>query len=357
MMPSLLLARARGAAASRVLTRSLSSLPPFPRAADYPAVPPPPAQPANFVSASPFAELRGARHGARHRTVKHAGRVPSRDVPMSIARPPYARAVNAQQPEGYPEPELHDARSAAAMRAASAIAADVLAHVGALMVPGVSGDQIDDFVYRATLARGAYPSPLGYMGFPRSVCVSTNEVVCHGIPDASVLRAGDVVSVDVSVFIDGVHGDTCRTWIVGGDAAGDARARALVAETLAALDAAVAVCGPGVPISRIGDVIAPRAAAARCSIIDAFAGHGVGSVFHTQPIVRHALNESPYVMREGMTFTIEPIFAEGADSISLWADGWAVVTDDGGRGAQFEHTLLVTPHGVDVLTKWPDADR
>jgi methionyl aminopeptidase len=240
------------------------------------------------------------------------------------------------------------------MRAASAVAAEVLGAVGALMVPGVSGDQIDDFVHRAALARGAYPSPLGYMGFPRSVCVSVNEVVCHGIPDAARLRAGDVVSVDVSVFLGGVHGDTCRTWIVGGDAAGDARARALVRETRAALDAAVAACGPGVPIARIGDVIAPRAAAARCTIVDAFAGHGVGSVFHTQPIVRHAQNESEYVMREGMTFTIEPILVEGAADVTVWPDGWAVVTDDGGRGAQFEHTLLVTPHGVDVLTAWED---
>jgi methionyl aminopeptidase len=141
---------------------------------------------------------------------------------------------------------------------------------------------------------------------------------------------------------------------VGGAGAGDAAARALVAATRGALDAAIAACGPGVPVARIGAVIAPLAAAAGLAVVDAFAGHGIGAVFHTQPIVHHSVNDSPYVLREGMAFTIEPMLAEGTGDVGIWPDGWAVATRDGGRAAQFEHTLLVTPHGVDVLTKYDD---
>jgi len=239
------------------------------------------------------------------------------------------------------------------MRAASAVAAEVLDAAGGLVREGVSADQIDDFVHRLTLSLGAYPSPLGYMGFPKSVCCSVNEVVCHGIPYlGSLLRRGDVVKLDVSCYLEGVHGDTCRTWIVGGEGAGDAAARALVRTTREALDAAVAQMGPGVPVRRVGDVIGAMAHAQGLEVVTAFAGHGIGEVFHTQPIVYHHPNDSAYILREGMTFTIEPMLVEGTSDVVTWPDGWAIATADGGRAAQFEHTLLVTPHGVEVLTKY-----
>jgi methionyl aminopeptidase len=238
------------------------------------------------------------------------------------------------------------------MRAASAVAAEVLAAAGELIVPGATGDQIDAFVHERTLALGAYPSPLGYMGFPRSVCCSINEVVCHGIPDDSVIMPGDIVKLDVSCFLGGVHGDTCRTWVAGGLAAADARSAVLVQSTQASLEAAIAACGPGVPVRAIGSIISKLAAAARLDVIFSFSGHGIGEVFHTQPIVHHCENSSPYVLQEGMTFTIEPMLSEGSAEVELWPDGWAVVTKDCGRSAQFEHTLLVTAHGVEVLTKY-----
>jgi len=341
----------------RAALRLRAARPGWPSASDYaPRAPPALAahEAAAFVSRSAFPARAGRAHGAAHAQAPVASRARARGaLPAGVALPPYAGARGAQ-PDGYPEPQVHAPASAARMRAAGALAAEVLAGAGALVVPGASGDDIDDFVHRAALAAGAYPSPLGYMGFPKSVCVSVNEVVCHGIPGGALLRAGDVVSVDVSVFVGGVHGDTCRTWIVGGAAAGDARARELVAATRAALDAAVAACGPGVPVARVGDVIAPLAAAREFSVVESFAGHGIGEVFHTQPIVHHARNASRYVLRPGMTFTIEPMLAEGAADVRMWADGWTVVTADGGRAAQFEHTLLVTEHGVDVLTAYEE---
>jgi methionyl aminopeptidase len=335
---------------------SSTALPPWPIASSFPPRPVPTllaSESTSFVSRSPFHGRVSRRHGAAHAQSpgisSQQQQQQQRTIPTSIALPPYARG---DQPNGYPEPQIHSAASIASMRAASSVAAQVLAACGALMVPGVSGDDVDAFVHTATLSRGAYPSPLGYMGFPKSVCVSVNEVVCHGIPSSALFRAGDIVSVDVSVFLNGVHGDTCRTWIVGGDAAGDARARALVATTKSATDEAIKHMGPGVPISRVGDIIAPIAAKGEFTVVESFAGHGIGETFHTQPIVHHTPNNSPYVLRAGMCFTIEPMLAEGGGGVTMWPDGWGVVTVDNGRAAQFEHLLLVTDHGVDVLTKY-----
>lgn len=336
------------------LWRSHSTAPPLPRPspASYPPRPLPPVPAPGFVSLSKYPHRRGQVHGGSSRQAP-GPLSPPRAVPPAFSGlrlPPYARG---QPPVGHPEPQVHSAAGAARMRAAGAVAAEVLDAAGALVRPGACADQIDDFVHRLTLALGAYPSPLGYMGFPKSVCCSVNEVVCHGIPDtAALLRPGDVVKLDVSCYLDGVHGDTCRTWIVGGEGAGDAGARALVRTTREALDAAIAQMGPGVPVARVGEVIGALAHAAGLEIVTAFAGHGIGEVFHTQPIVYHHPNASPYVLREGMTFTIEPMLVEGTSDVITWADGWTIATADGGRAAQFEHTLLVTAHGVDVLTKY-----
>jgi methionyl aminopeptidase len=314
----------------------------------------PPAVAPNFVSCSRYPHRRGLPHGGSSR--QQPGPLsPRRAVPAEFKGerlPPYARGI---RPVGHPEPQVHSASGIARMRAASAVAAEVLAQAGRLVRPGVSADQIDDFVHRLTLSLGAYPSPLGYMGFPKSVCCSVNEVVCHGIPAVgALLRPGDIVKLDVSCYLHGVHGDTCRSWIVGGEGAGDAGARALVRTTQAALSAAIAGMGPGVPVRRVGDIIGPMAEAAGLEVITAFAGHGIGEVFHTQPIVYHHPNDSAYVLREGMTFTIEPMLVEGSSDVITWPDGWAIATADGGRAAQFEHTLLVTAHGVDVLTAYEE---
>ena len=340
----------------RLAVRWSSSLPSWPSPTEkaflpLAALPPLPSPPAASTSLSRFPRKRGRPHGAGYLQRKGALSAP-RAVPDGVLLPPY---VHGAQPSGHPEPQVHGPASAARMRAAGALAARVLAAAAPLMQAGVSADQVDAFVHRATLAAGAYPSPLGYMGFPRSVCVSINEVVCHGIPDrGAVFRPGDVVKVDVSCFLDGVHGDTCRTWVIGGDGAGDPAAAALVRATRAALRGAIALCGPGVPVRDIGAHIGALAEREGLEVVTSFSGHGIGEVFHTQPLVHHAANSSAYVLREGWAFTIEPMLVEGSADVGLWADGWAVATTDGGRAAQFEHTLLVTPHGVDVLTLYED---
>ena len=328
--------------------------PPRPCASAYSARwPLPPPAPPGFLSLSRHPQRRGLPHGSSSGRQAPGPLSPPRALPRGFpeaALPPYARGA---RPPRHPPPQVHCAASAARMRAAGAVAAEVLAAAGELVRPGACPDDIDAFVHALTLALGAYPSPLGYMGFPKSVCCSVNEVVCHGIPDtATVLRPGDIVKLDVSCYLGGVHGDTCRSWIVGGEAAGDAGARALVRTTKGALDAAIAQMGPGVPVRRVGDVVGALAHAQALEVVTAFAGHGIGEVFHTEPIVYHHPNDSAHVLREGMTFTIEPMLVEGTSDVALWQDGWAVVTADGGRAAQFEHTLLVTAHGVEVLTRY-----
>lgn len=217
-------------------------------------------------------------------------------------------------------------------------------------------DDLDALVHSYAVQQRVYPSPLLYMGFPKSVCTSINEVVCHGIPDAdAVIDAGDIVKLDVSVFLDGVHGDTCRTVIAGGHTATDDAGRALVNVTKRALDAAIAAVGPGLPVTVIGNVIDPILRAGGYGSIKEFAGHGIGEHFHTQPLVYHHATTrtgQTTVLRPGMTFTIEPMVVEGDPAIKILSDGWTVVTVDGKRGAQFEHTLLVTEHGVEVLTAY-----
>jgi len=246
------------------------------------------------------------------------------------------------------------------MRRAGAVAAEVLEAAIRAVTPGMTTDALDAAVHAACMAAGAYPSPLNYAGFPKSVCTSLNEVVCHGIPETDgVIRRGDLVKVDVSVYVGGVHGDTCRTVIAGGAdaAAADPAGVALIAATRRALAAAIAACGPGMPVSVVGAAIAPVLAAAGYTTVREFAGHGIGTAFHTHPVVLHVPNADATILRPGMTFTIEPMVVEGATpGVAMWPDGWTVVTLDGSRVAQFEHTLLVTEHGIDILTPHPPDD-
>ena len=334
-------------------------------------------RPNPFVSSSRFSEKRGNIHGSSFRQIK--GRLSEhRTIPNGLVSfPPY---LSHGVPSRYPEPTIHSPERISAMRHASAIASEVLSLAGEQIKEGITTDEIDEFVHKTTLRLGAYPSPLGYMGFPKSVCSSVNEVVCHGIPDVDcVLKKGDIVKLDVSCFVNGVHGDTCRTFVTGdkpgnlyeplisstmdkqinhslslylGDQVLDGVGRHLITTTKRSLNAAIDICGPGVAIKKIGDTIGEILDKERLEGITSFAGHGIGEVFHTEPIVYHHPNTSKYIMLPGMTFTIEPMVVEGSNEIHLWPDGWSVVTTDGGRAAQFEHTLLVTEHGVDVLTKY-----
>jgi methionyl aminopeptidase len=235
------------------------------------------------------------------------------------------------------------------MRAAGALAARVLDYAGTLVKPGVSTDEIDRAVHEMIINAGAYPSPLTYGGFPKSVCTSVNECICHGIPDARRLQEGDIVNIDVTVYLDGHHGDTSRTFAVGAVSPDAAR---LIDVTERALAAAIAVCGPGVPYRRIGETIHAIADAERVGVVREFVGHGVGRVFHSNPVILHHRNREGGNMSAGTTFTIEPMLTLGAARPKMWGDGWTCVTADGSLSAQAEHTLLVLEGGgVEILTK------
>jgi methionyl aminopeptidase len=316
--------------------------------------------------------LRGTPHRTRMPQLK--GLVsPRLAIPPGILCPPYAHT--GRVPSEFPPAQVHNADGISRMRAAGLAAAELLDFAGKLVVPGCTGDDIDRRFHEEVCRRHLYPSPLNYAGFPKSICVSINEIVCHGIPDSTVLETGDLVKLDVSVFLEGYHGDTCRTFVVGGKAAADARAAALVAVTRRSLNAAIRICGPGVPVSAIGDTIQPILTEHGLMPVREYAGHGIGNAFHTLPLVWHystapgkgtaaaaTRSSAPTlrqlqqvrqpVLKEGMTFTIEPMVVEGDPAIHMWPDGWAVATVDRGWAAQFEHTLLVTPHGVDILTPY-----
>jgi methionyl aminopeptidase len=271
---------------------------------------------------------------------------PMRDVPAEITRPDY---VATGSPVQRTESAVKSPDVIARMRRACVIARDVLVETGAAVAPGVTTDELDRVAHDAHLARGVYPSPLGYHGFPKSLCTSVNEVICHGIPDDRALVDGDIVNLDITVFVDGVHGDTNATFLVGNV---DPRSKRLVQVTRECLDKAIAAVRPGVPLSDLGRAIEQHAHAHGFFVVQTFVGHGIGEVFHGPPQVPHYYDPAAATILEpGMTFTIEPMITMGSIDPVIWEDGWTAVTADGARTAQFEHTVLVTDTGVDVLTR------
>lgn len=270
-----------------------------------------------------------------------------REVPAHIPRPPYADS--GMLPDWDRTPQIHDAAGIEKMRAAGKLAAQVLEMAGGMVAPGVTTEEIDAAVHKMTIEAGAYPSPLNYGRFPKSVCTSVNECICHGIPDSRALRNGDIINIDVTVYLDGYHGDTSRMFYVGEVSPA---ARQLCEATKEALNAAIKVCGPGVPIKSIGAAIQAVGDRHKYGVVKVFVGHGVGKVFHAWPHVAHHRNNEPGVMQKGMTFTIEPMFTAGRTQERYWADEWTAVTADGSLSAQWEHTLLVTDSGVEILTAY-----
>ena len=278
-------------------------------------------------------------------TLLHPGRLsPTRQVPVNIPRPEYVGKKNPT----LGEPDVKDADTIARMRVAGRLAAQALEEVGRHVRPGVTTDYLDGIGHDFLVAHGAYPSTLGYRGYPKSLCTSLNEVICHGIPDDTVVRDGDIVNIDITAFIGGVHGDTDATYLVGDV---DDESRALVERTREALERAIKAVRPGRPISVIGRVIESYARRFGYGVVRDFTGHGIGSAFHSGLVIPH-YDDASYdtVMESGMTFTIEPMLNLGTDAWEMWDDGWTVVTRDGKRSAQFEHTLLVTETGAEVLT-------
>ncbi len=271
---------------------------------------------------------------------------PSRSVPLPIGRPEYAAT-------GVPGPYKLSCIKATddqieRMRKASALARQVLDTVLSEVRPGIATDELDRIAHERILGLGAYPSPLNYMGFPKSICTSVNEVVVHGIPDSRLLVEGDIVNCDVTVFAHGMHGDCSETVFVGEV---DAASKKLVRVTWECLLKAIDVVRPGQLINAIGLVIEAHARQNGFSIVREFTGHGIGESFHMSPYIAHFYEpDNPARIEEGMTFTIEPMINAGVAECVIWPDKWTAVTADLARSAQFEHTLLVTRDGVEVLT-------
>ncbi|XP_031117084.1 methionine aminopeptidase 1D, chloroplastic/mitochondrial [Ipomoea triloba] len=271
---------------------------------------------------------------------------PCRPVPDHILRPPY---VNSRKPPGISSgPEVHDKKGIERMRASGRLAAQVLQYAGTLVKPGITTDEIDQAVHQMIIDNGAYPSPLGYGGFPKSVCTSVNECICHGIPDSRPLEDGDIINIDVTVYLNGYHGDTSATFFVGDV---DEEARNLVQVTKDSLDKAISICAPGVEFKKIGKTIHDLADKHNYGVVQQFVGHGVGRVFHSDPVILHYRNNGRGRMVLNQTFTIEPMLTVGSIQPIMWDDDWTVVTEDGSLSAQFEHTILITQDGAEILTQ------
>lgn len=237
----------------------------------------------------------------------------------------------------------------AKMRATCRLAAQTLKMIEPHIQPGVTTGDLNDLCHDFILAHGAIPSPLNYRGFPKSICTSVNHQVCHGIPGDRVLRDGDIVNVDITTFLDGFHGDTSKTFTVGANVSPKARKVMEVAK--ACLDAGIGVVKPGAHVGDIGAAVLDVAVSQRCSVVVEYCGHGIGRRFHEEPAILHVgkPGEGPEIL-PGMTFTIEPMINLGRPEIKHMPDKWTVVTRDHSLSAQYEHTLLVTARGCEVLT-------
>ncbi|MFI2563670.1 type I methionyl aminopeptidase [Paenarthrobacter sp. NPDC018779] len=271
---------------------------------------------------------------------------PELAVPGSIARPEY---VGKKAPAKFTGSEVKSAETIEKIRVAGKIAAQAIVEVGKHIRPGVTTDQLDKVGHEYLLDHHAYPSTLGYRGFPKSLCSSLNEVICHGIPDSTVVQDGDILNIDITAFINGVHGDTNYTFLVGDV---DEESRLLVERTQESLNRAIKAVAPGREINVIGRAIESYAKRFGYGVVRDFTGHGVGEAFHTGLIIPHYDAAPAYntVIETGMVFTIEPMLTLGTIEWDMWADDWTVVTRDHKRTAQFEHTLLVTEAGAEILT-------
>ena len=216
------------------------------------------------------------------------------------------------------------------------------------MAPGVTTDELDRIGHEFLCDHGAYPSTLGYRGYPKSLCTSLNEVICHGIPDDTVIADGDIVNIDITAYIGGVHGDTNATFLAG---SADEESRLLVERTREAMMRGIRAVAPGRPLNAIGRVIESYARRFGYGVVRDFTGHGIGRTFHSGLVVPHFDDpDVSLIMEPGMTFTIEPMLTLGTIDYDIWPDGWTVLTRDRMRTAQFEHTLAVTSDGYEILT-------
>ena len=276
---------------------------------------------------------------------------PMRSVPPHIPRPEY---VGQPQAKRWTGSEVKDSDTIERMRIAGRLGAQALQEVGRAIRPGITTDELDRIGHEFLCDHDAYPSTLGYPGggrvptFTKSLCSSLNEVICHGIPDSTELRDGDICNIDITAFIHGVHGDTNATFLVGEV---DEESRLLVERTYEATMRGIKAVAPGRQLSVVGRVIESYARRFGYGVVRDFTGHGIGEAFHSGLVVPHFDDPGATTFLEpGMTFTIEPMINLGTYAWDMWDDGWTVVTADRRRSAQFEHTVLVTDDGVEILT-------
>jgi methionyl aminopeptidase len=275
------------------------------------------------------------------------GRVsPVRAVPSRIPRPEY---VGRPGPAPYTRGDVYTPDEVERIREAGRIAAQAIERVGEAVRPGITTEELDAIGHEFLLAHDAYPSTLGYRGYPKSICSSVNEVICHGIPDDTVLQDGDIVNIDITAYKDGFHGDSNQTFIAG---TATEEVVQLVDRTREALNRGIKAVAPGRQVNVIGRAIESYAKRFGYGVVRDFTGHGVGAAFHSGLIIPHYDAAPAYddVMEPGMVFTIEPMLTLGTHEWEMWADDWTVVTRDRSITAQFEHTLVVTERGAEVLT-------
>ncbi|XP_046478830.1 methionine aminopeptidase 1D, mitochondrial [Neodiprion pinetum] len=269
-----------------------------------------------------------------------------KSVPSYIPKPSYAESsIPCDRPK---EAEIKDKNQIECMRHSCILARQILGKVRNFLKVGFTTEQLDAKLHQLIIDNGAYPSPLNYQGFPKSICTSINNVACHGIPDSRPLHNGDILNVDITVFLNGYHGDCSAMFKVGEV---DEEARQLIDATETCLSKAISICKPNENFSSIGQIIEETAQKHGFGIVPAFAGHGIGNYFHGPPDICHFKNDEPGKMQTGMTFTIEPVLTQGGPDVEILEDGWTAVTTDNARTAQAEHTILITDTGSEILTQ------
>jgi methionyl aminopeptidase len=269
-----------------------------------------------------------------------------RSVPNSIVRPEYVGKV---APAKYTGSDVKTPEQVAKIRRSGKIAAQANELVGEHAKPGVTTDELDRIAHEFLISQGAYPSTLGYRGYPKSICSSINEVICHGIPDDTVLEDGDIVNIDITAYLDGYHGDSNKTFLVGNVSQ---EVRDLVERTHEAMMRGINAALPGRNLSIIGRAIESYAKRFNYGVVRDFTGHGIGEAFHSGLIVPHYDSAPLYndEIKVGMVFTIEPMLTLGTHEWDMWADDWTVTTKDKSITAQFEHTIVITDDGPEILT-------
>ncbi|KAL1568471.1 Methionine aminopeptidase 1B, chloroplastic [Salvia divinorum] len=295
-------------------------------------------------------ELRTSTTSKRRPPLRRGRVSPGLPVPDHIPRPSYVGTKLL--PDIAKEHQIHDAEGLARLRAACELAARVVDYGGTLVRPSVTTNEIDKAVHQMIIDAGAYPSPLGYGGFPKSVCTSVNECMCHGIPDSRQLQDGDIINIDVTVYLNGYHGDTSKTFVCGNVSPAMKR---LIKVTEECMHKGIDACQDGALFRKIGKKISDHAERFGFSVVDRFVGHGIGTVFHSEPLIYHHRNDKGGRMVEGQTFTIEPILTLGTTECITWEDNWTTLTADGSPAAQFEHTILITKTGAEILTKYEEV--